>query len=210
MRGDSEVLVRADRNNSIFYNLLFRQLFSRIRENNPLIIIHRDFQELVRELRKIIKPRLIGVIALYSYFTTRRAATPGVIIQELEIADSTLYDLLEFMVQKELLVKVEKAVKGRGTPGRRSIIYALPGYTKQDILNAQKMEKMRTTKFLYPVIKARNLAIELMQRRGAKEITLKELISIIRENHLASRYGIYDIAEEVAWMLETMGYTVWR
>ncbi len=190
--------------NSEIYDLLLRELFFQERLLFPNLPPSK-LRELVYICRLIPWPELI---ALYNFFHWYRAATPKVIQSILGIPRATLYNVLEFMERRGLIVRVEKASKAEGRPGPKSIIYAVPSYGEKDILKARKMEKMRTTKFLHPVLEGYRLAWKTIEESGRKRIYGRELIALVKEQGLASRYVAYDIAREIGWLLRLDGVEV--
>jgi len=188
-------------------DLLVKQLF---RPEGVLIKnLHPGrLHELFPALKLILKPE---IIALYNFFHYYKAATPGVIRKILGLPKTTLHRALELMVELGLIVRVEKAEKAEGRPGPKSVIYAMKGYTEEDIHRARKLERMRTTRFLHSVIEGYRLTWkrDLIKEDGEKRrVYIWELIALVKQNRLSSNFAAYDIAREIGQLLRLDGVEV--
>jgi len=179
--------------------------------NNMILIIRKNGLQALRELvtgcDQIPK---MATLAVLKHF---KAATAMLISEILGLSKMTILRHLKDLEDQGLAVRVEKAAKAIGARGPKSRIWAVPGYSEEDIHRVHKMEIMRTTEFLYPVIEGYRLCWSkglIKEDEERRWIHLREIIALVKRYGLASRFAAYDIACEISQLLRLDGVEVWE
>ena len=143
---------------------------------------------------------------IFIYLLVNRASCAPLIQGELGVSQASVYRVLDSLVRLGLIVRIPPRREGRGRPYN---IYAVKGYSPDDIVRALKRASWARTPAFPLVASIKQLIMEdYIQVRGLPEISWKEILRTTRA-HCKGYYNV-DIANMVARELGREGIKIWR
>ena len=143
---------------------------------------------------------------LFTRLLTIRASSASLLQRELRIPQASVYRELNNLIDLGL---IERVLPRRDGVGRPYAIYAIKGYSPEDIITALEKEcKMRMPAYS-SVKRIKQLIIEeYLEPRGVAEISWRDIVSESRAR--CKGFYSWDIAVLVARDLNLEGVKVWR
>ena len=135
-----------------------------------------------------------------------RASCSSLLKVDLGLSHASVHRELKVLVGLGLVRRVVPRRIGRGRP---YAIYAVKGYTADDVLRVvERVSKMRTPAYSRIRVISQLILDEYLEPRGLREITMRKIMDETR----AQCRGFYsgDIAKLVAAELVTEGIKVWK
>lgn len=154
---------------------------------NPLQIIEELFS-FVESLGTSSQNR----VDVLKYVIKNRAVSPPVIMNDLNIAEASLYRSIDELVEKGFIVWATTATRSKKKKGYACGIIAIPNFTPEDLINARQSEVERNKPKSIMVQKAYQL---LLDEYSDKEPTRQQVITRLKPK--LSGYAILDI---IGWI----------
>lgn len=166
---------------------------------------------LLRQIKNIASSDVAFEVFMYSL--RRRAFTAKMAINELDIPESSFYRGKKRLLKEGFIVQTKKVpgilTRKLGKGGPKPVIYAVEGYTADDINKALHMHEAFLSEKFTEATKVSQLLMDdyVVIKQGKQEIQYKDIQRVIRE-----RYNRYDsdFVDMIAMYLHSSGVKVWR
>jgi len=189
-----------DENNPVYIILILKQLLSLFMTITDIGSIGKAY-ELFSKMR-IFKPKLTTVLF---YFMRAKAATCKVALQDINFISEAQFYRMTRELRKSGLIEFHHKARSSRKGGPRSSVYAMPGATQDDVLNAIRKEHERFN----PMYKtsARVLQVimdDFIEPQGLKEFHFNQ-VRAVAKNFETDGFYIVDITKQVCKMLIERG-----
>ena len=200
-------LLSTDERDYSRYIVLFRQLFTRDKNNNIANTLAR-IHGLLSFSKSIFTSR--AVAEAFLYFCLKGAATAWILQNELDMPEATAYRALKRLRSLGVVVPTVRITKIKASKGGpRPTIWAFEDSSAEEVGAALRLHyQLLSPKFRVAREVAQTILEEHLSPRQVMEITYREIVIQVKELSIPFRHS--DVADLAAQYLGEQGVKVWR